>query len=400
MKKNMIFLSYLVVFFFIVGCANDTNTTNETTSNTDISTGQTITQTVRSETTSLTTDYFQFIVNNFVINSEVSQDFYLLAELDDISVFWSTTDSTYIEISNSVVIENSSFVYPVTLKARPTYIQGDQMITVTGTFQYGDNETQRVFDIKILAIPARTYLDEDLALIQANYVVEDNFALPVLTYSAYQNITVSSELSSYLTYSNNEFIVTRPDEDITGTINFDVIYGDASEKVIVNLTLKKAMEIISGATIFISQYVEGSSYNKYIEIYNPTTENVDLSQYTLELYSNGATEASQTLTLSGTLASGQTLVLGHSSGTIYTPDITDSSVINFNGNDVIVLKQNSIIIDSIGQIGSSADFAKDVTLVRKSGIFSGNTNPNDAYTLDEWNQLLTDSAENLGEHTT
>lgn len=395
MKKSIIFLLFLSMLIFIMGCVSNITSTTETTLNTTVSIEQTTT-----ETTSLTTDYFQFLVDNLVINSEISEDFYLLAELDDISITWSSTDSTFIEISNSVVIENSSFVYPVTLKTRPTYEQGNQLITLTGTFQYNEREIQRVFNITILAIPARTYLDEDLSLIQSNYVVEDNFALPALTYSAYQNITISIELSSYLTYSNNEFTVTRPNEDMTGTISFDVLYGDASENVTINITLKKAMEVISGATLFISQYIEGSSYNKYIEIYNPTTETVNLSEYSIELYSNGALTASQTLTLSGTLAPGQTLVLGHPSGTIYTPDLTDSSVINFNGNDVLVLKNNGTIIDSIGQIGSTSDFAKDVTLIRKPGIFTGDTDPNDVYTLDEWNQLATDSAEDLGDHTT
>ena len=31
--------------------------------------------------------------------------------------------------------------------------------------------------------------------------------------------------------------------------------------------------------IFFSEYSEGSSYNKYIEIYNPTSETVDLAYY-------------------------------------------------------------------------------------------------------------------------
>ena len=39
--------------------------------------------------------------------------------------------------------------------------------------------------------------------------------------------------------------------------------------------------------IFISEYVEGWSNNKAIELYNPTDEDVDLSNYRLERYSNG-----------------------------------------------------------------------------------------------------------------
>lgn len=42
--------------------------------------------------------------------------------------------------------------------------------------------------------------------------------------------------------------------------------------------------------IFISEYVEGWSNNKAIELYNPTDAAIDLSDYRLERYSNGATD--------------------------------------------------------------------------------------------------------------
>ena len=42
------------------------------------------------------------------------------------------------------------------------------------------------------------------------------------------------------------------------------------------------------ADLFFSEYVEGSSNNKAIEIFNGTGVAVDLSQYTVKLASNGA----------------------------------------------------------------------------------------------------------------
>ncbi len=44
--------------------------------------------------------------------------------------------------------------------------------------------------------------------------------------------------------------------------------------------------------LFISEYVEGSGNNKAIEIYNPTLEAIDLSDYQLVRYSNGGFEPS------------------------------------------------------------------------------------------------------------
>src|SRR5699024_7047417 len=45
--------------------------------------------------------------------------------------------------------------------------------------------------------------------------------------------------------------------------------------------------------LFISEYIEGSSYNKPIEIYNGTGSSVKLSDYQLELYSNGSDKSTQ-----------------------------------------------------------------------------------------------------------
>lgn len=53
----------------------------------------------------------------------------------------------------------------------------------------------------------------------------------------------------------------------------------------VNTELPMAKDLI------ISEYVEGSSNNKAIEIYNGTGETVNLSDYSVELYLNGSKEA-------------------------------------------------------------------------------------------------------------
>ncbi|CAM5522208.1 hypothetical protein LSPH24S_04475 [Lysinibacillus sphaericus] len=41
--------------------------------------------------------------------------------------------------------------------------------------------------------------------------------------------------------------------------------------------------------LIISEYIEGLSNNKAIELYNGTGSTIDLSQYKLELYTNGST---------------------------------------------------------------------------------------------------------------
>ena len=57
--------------------------------------------------------------------------------------------------------------------------------------------------------------------------------------------------------------------------------------------------------LFISEYVEGWSNNKAIELYNPTDADIDLSQYIIVRYSNGSTSATpaNAVALIGTIPS-------------------------------------------------------------------------------------------------
>ncbi len=66
--------------------------------------------------------------------------------------------------------------------------------------------------------------------------------------------------------------------------------------------------------LFFSEYIEGSSNNKAFEIYNGTGADVDLSQYVVELYFNGATDPGNPITLSEiqpTLEDGEVLVIAN-----------------------------------------------------------------------------------------
>ncbi|WP_226580912.1 cell wall-binding repeat-containing protein [Halobacillus litoralis] len=142
-------------------------------------------------------------------------------------------------------------------------------------------------------------------------------------------------------------------------------------------------EAPSSDTLLISEYVEGSSYNKALELYNGSGSQLDLSEYTIEVYSNGSSESSGTFELEGTLADGEVFVIANDgAGEVVKAAadlLTTDSVVNFNGNDALVLKHNGEIVDSLGQVGSDADFAKDVTLTRMTDKLTGDKNPNDAF---------------------
>ena len=164
--------------------------------------------------------------------------------------------------------------------------------------------------------------------------------------------------------------------------------------------------------LIISEYVEGSANNKYLELYNGTTASIDLSNYKLKLYANGSSTATQDITLSGTIPVNGTAVYKNSAATIYTGTATANNATNFNGNDAIALVKISpdLVIDIIGRIGENPGTAwtsgtlslLDQTLVRKAFVITGvSSNPLAGFpTLaTEWDGFAKDDVSNLGGHT-
>ncbi len=153
----------------------------------------------------------------------------------------------------------------------------------------------------------------------------------------------------------------------------------------------------NASDLFISEYIEGGGTNKAIEIYNGTGATIDLANYSLDLYSNGSSTVSATVPLSGLLANNEVYVIYNSTtpAIVSVGDLKNSTVINFNGDDVIVLNKNSVLIDIIGLIPQTTSFAADVTWVRNNNITSGNS----VFTLAEWTAFAKDTYTYLGIHT-
>lgn len=217
--------------------------------------------------------------------------------------------------------------------------------------------------------------------------------------------------------------------------------------------MKKALLFVSlftvGSTfaqdcskIFISEYVEGWSNNKALEIYNPTNAPVDLSQYIVARYSNGANTATvaNAVQLSGTIAphdvyvavldkrdplgTGQEAPIWDSlqakADGYYSPVYNTNNCFYFNGNDAMVLFKGTLsggattqlsaitpaleVIDIFGKIGEGTSFASldgwsttapyntgagvivtaDHSLIRKATVVKGETNP----AIPEFNALV------------
>ena len=205
----------------------------------------------------------------------------------------------------------------------------------------------------------------------------------------------------------NEFVASIPTAS-TASIRAYLVVMDESGNLFTtyNEILVEGPSSTYASDLFISEYIEGSSNNKAIEVFNGTGSTVSLGEYSLQQYNNGGNTALYTYQLpSVSLSHGETFVLYHSSS--ITSLVTNaqlsehyatlgSGLITFNGNDAISLVKNSSqIIDLIGVIGSSTFFAENVTLSRKSTVTSG-VNP---YVASEWNSYSTDTFTYLGSHT-
>lgn len=162
--------------------------------------------------------------------------------------------------------------------------------------------------------------------------------------------------------------------------------------------------------VFISEYIEGSSYNKAIELYNGGDAAADLSAYELQFYFNGSATPGRYIPLSGTLAVGDVYVIAHGSadGDILTQaDQTDSGSW-YNGNDAVVLLQGGVAVDAIGQIGvdpgsewgTGEVCTADNTLRRQSGVCVGDSDAYDVFDPAlEWDGYAMDTFSDLGRHT-
>jgi predicted extracellular nuclease len=97
----------------------------------------------------------------------------------------------------------------------------------------------------------------------------------------------------------------------------------------------------STSGLIISEYIEGSSLNKALEIYNGTGAAVNLatSSVSVQIFFNGSTTAGQTIQLSGTLADGDVFVLANPGADQSILDVTDqtSGGVLFNGDDAVTL---------------------------------------------------------------
>ena len=179
--------------------------------------------------------------------------------------------------------------------------------------------------------------------------------------------------------------------------------------------------------LFFSEYGEGSNYNKYFEIYNGTSEAVDLDNVVvLGNYNGNPWSETFTFQAGATIDVGGVYVIASSDADDAITELADEIhdyaypwyIVAFNGNDVRALAEisgsDTTIIDIKGtleggdpgdgwDVAGVSDATKDHTLIRKASVTEGNggdwnssagTNEDDS----EWIVLDQDTWDYLGSH--
>ena len=161
--------------------------------------------------------------------------------------------------------------------------------------------------------------------------------------------------------------------------------------------------------LFFSEYAEGSSNNKYIEIYNPTANAISLSGYTVYQSGNGGSYTN-TFTTNATIASGDVYMIAANQADASILAVADTamaypSIAHFNGDDAMILTYGTDTIDVIGVPGVDPGSSWTVgtgstanhTLVRKATVSEGSTDWTTG--AGEWDVYASNTWTYMGAHT-
>lgn len=225
----------------------------------------------------------------------------------------------------------------------------------------------------------------------------DNVA--VTAYDVYQGPTLKATVTS-TTYAVTGLTAST-------AYTFSVKAKDAAGNFSTSSNVASVTTAAGGSTatdLLFSEYIEGSSNNKALEISNATGNAVNMSIYSIKKQTNGAGAWSTGLALTGTLNNGSKFTIVNSliALSCYSTSSanlsTSAAEMAFNGNDAVGLFKNGVLIDIVGTFnGGTADFAVDVTLRRKSTVTSPTTTFN---STAQWDSYAVDTCSNFGSRIT
>lgn len=332
---------------------------------------------------------------------------------------------------NEIIVQkfvNDSIIEPelfTGLKSPGAQAKNGEQITIPIQFSASEEHQISSVEFKVnKTIPGATItLNESFA--PSDWMMEVNDQDGVISFAAAgTNAFVGQMTVMELTLTVNTLVDLKSKLEIV-----NVVFNE-NESIPVELgDLFFEGEKIVVPKLFISEYLEGSSNNKALEIFNASDYPVDLSKVSLKQSNNGNgfdVLPQYTLVLSGEIAPYATYTIVNTGATDVYKSKADlilaantqpgQSVTNFNGDDAIGLFYEDVLIDLIGDpssdpgtnwsvaggaaVGGGA--TNEFTLVRKQG-FTGNPNPLASFgtnlTNSEWLVFPQNYADDLSRHS-
>jgi Secretion system C-terminal sorting domain/Lamin Tail Domain len=184
------------------------------------------------------------------------------------------------------------------------------------------------------------------------------------------------------------------------------------KQLFLSITATVFFSLVSSAQVcnlFFSEYLEGASNNKAIEIYNPLNVTVNLTDYAVYRYNNGSPTPTDSLFPQGTLAPGAVFVAGNPSAVAGITAVSDTlhTITFFNGDDAMELRHRptNTTLDVIGVIGVDpgvnwvvgSGATSEFTLVRMFAHTDGELSW--AVSVGEWDVHPVNTTTFIGSHS-
>ena len=189
--------------------------------------------------------------------------------------------------------------------------------------------------------------------------------------------------------SSGEFTWT-PTYEQAGTYNIVAVVSDGA-LTDTSTAVVIVLDYVPGVDLFFSEYIEGSSYNKALEIYNGKDVAVNLAEYSIKGTHNGDADweyagfnfpdielAAGDVYVICDVGAGPEITAIADTLLVYDPNKT----MGFNGDDARALFWGEIMLDIIGftdgdpgngwDVAGVTDATKDHTLIRKATVTMGN----------------------------
>ena len=165
-------------------------------------------------------------------------------------------------------------------------------------------------------------MTEDRFDANSTFIIPNKNEIAFDGYGGVESVTIAANVNWYALSDGAWLSITPISGENDGVVNVSANRNEGEERkatiVITDGEITKTIEVAQkcasesgelATDLFISEYVMGSSYNKYLELYNGTGKVVDLSDYKVELYSNKSTTVSSTEFLMGYLENGEVVTI-------------------------------------------------------------------------------------------